>query len=100
MKSELILLVDESRGQYLPQSFYDNYRDALTESDRESLRAILKERDEWVWEPRSDTFWQSWDTIIDNAVITLNGKEYKLYHDNDLWAYPADYDGDIEDLFN
>lgn len=75
-----ILLVDESRGVYVPMTFAKRYSQFLSEADKDVLLAG----------PDHPEYLDCWDDVLQNTTITDNaGLKYHLYQDGDLFAIPA-----------
>lgn len=75
------LLFDSSSGVYIPQRF-------ATEIRRECVEGVT----DWQWEaiehPDNEYYWDAWNSIIDNAVLTDGEKRFTLYQDGDVWMLP------------
>ena len=72
------ILLNDSHGQYIPQNFYQNFdlnQWHINKDDYTDLNA-----------PDSETYWDLWNDILNNAYCILNGKKWHLYQDGDLWA--------------
>ena len=86
-----ILIADSHHGQYIPQLVYkceiDNKLWDWSELSKEDLQA-LKEG------PDNEWYWEAWNNALDIIKISYEGKTYKLYNNEDLWAVP---DGDYSD---
>lgn len=77
------LLIDSNRGVYIPQIFAENYLFMLAnkgEIDKEVLSDISSFENEFYWE--------SWDEILNNAIIKFGNEIGYLYHNEDLWFFP------------
>lgn len=76
------LLLDGSRGIYLPQEFASRYRTehyGVTEEQREIL----------LYGPEHGLYWEVWDEVLSEASFTdPKGRRYYLYQDGDLWLVP------------
>jgi len=81
--SGMMLLLDGSRGVYIPRDFNDCFSmKSWNIEDNDSDLAILREGPENEW------YWEAWDSILTRAVyIDGNGHCWYLYQDGDLWAY-------------
>lgn len=80
--SGIKLLVDSAHGVYVPAVFVEQF-------DLEKWDvAHLKDDIEECSDPENDWYWDSWQTIMENAeFIDENGNTWRLYQDGDLWAY-------------
>ncbi len=76
------LLLDESRGHYIPQKFAENFRDWL--GIHEEDRAILLQGQS------HPEYWAAWEIVQECAYWREDGKTWHLWHDGDLWAYCFD----------
>jgi hypothetical protein len=76
----VILLFDSARGIYIPQNFAEEIqREYVSGVDAETYETLAAGPDgEWYWE--------AWQDVLDNAVLTIGGDEYMLYQDGDAWA--------------
>ena len=72
------LLLNDAHGIYIPQKFYQNF-------DLKQWNINQNEYTE-LNNPDSETYWDLWNDILNNAYCILNGKKYHLYQDGDLFA--------------
>lgn len=82
-----ILIISDTHGVYIPQRFAESFEFeelGLSEAFRSDYEALVAGPDfEW--------YWNAWDAILDNAVISdPNDKKYRLHQDGELWAIPAE----------
>jgi len=72
------LLLNDSRGVYIPRGFYQQF-------DLESWNI---NKDDYINlnDINSETYWESWEMILNNAFCMLNGKKWQLCQDGDLFA--------------
>jgi hypothetical protein len=81
--TERILLLDESRGIYIPYKFFHNYdlrRWGLDPKDYGELSSV-----------DNDNYWSTWDDLLANAKYTDEfGRSYYLEQDGDLFAVLID----------
>ena len=79
MSLGLELLLSDARGVYIPRDFalYIEDMDNVTAEDKEILSAG----------PDHEWYWETWDSVLDKASSTINGKVWRLWQDGDLWAY-------------
>ena len=82
MKDNMVLLIGDSAGIYIPKEFIESTKDVdgwnygVSEED---IKTLKNPDDEW--------YWDAWDNVLNNAVFTdKDGKEYSLHQDGDLWA--------------
>jgi hypothetical protein len=85
---------EDSRGIYIPQNFAETIdRDSVTGVTEREWRILEAGPPESVWatEAASDEYWDTWDTVMQRAVITdSDGTKHQLFHDGDLWLVPID----------
>jgi hypothetical protein len=79
-RPNMILLVSDSCGIYVPQVFAENFGDNWGISGEDL--AILKEGPDHEW------YWETWETVLNNAKSTCKeeDREYGLQQDGNLWA--------------
>lgn len=79
-RPNMILLVSDSYGIYVPQVFAENFGENWS-LEEEDLK-ILKEGPDHEW------YWETWEIVLNNARSTCkeDGKEYWTQQDGDLWA--------------
>ena len=90
-KLEPELLVSDAQGIYIPKTFADvfgipeNFQnwDAI----KEDIEFLQKENS-----PEHIEYWDTWDELIDNAILQANGTTYYLYQNGDLWSVPSTYE--------
>ena len=77
--SGLELLISDNRGIYIPRDFamYHEDMDGVLAEDMEILKSG----------PDHEHYWEAWDSVLQNATATHNGKVWRLSQDGDLWAY-------------
>lgn len=81
--SEPILVVIDTHGIYIPQIF--------AKTCRESFYGVLDaEWDILLEGPDHEEYWDTWDSVINNAKAYET--DWVLYQDGDLWLVPPDYD--------
>ena len=84
-------IVDGSHGVFVPKVFAQTInRELLSGVSGETLDYLAKEES-----LEDDGFWDAWDSVLNNARITHNGKIYHLHQDGDLFA--IDWDNLAED---
>lgn len=86
--------LDSARGQYIPQNFAETIdRDAVTGVTERDWRILEAGPPGSIFgtEDASDEYWDSWDTVMQRAVITdSDGTQFQLFQDGDLWLVPID----------
>lgn len=78
------LWLSDDRGQYIPRDFADSFKDR-----DECVRGVSAE--DWaILEagPEHESYWETWDEVCNDAVVTMDGVEYTLHQDGDLWLIP------------
>lgn len=78
-----ILVVDSHFGVYTPQVFIERFGDNLIH-DIKDIADILDD----LSDPENEYYWDAWVTIIDNCTVTIDGKQYNIHTDEDLWLVP------------
>jgi len=78
------LLIDSHHGIYIPQFFAEQFADQLTDEEKEDLS-----------DPYNEYYWDTWDNVL-NKIFIYEGKEFTLWHDDDLWLVPADATFEID----
>ena len=79
-------IVDGSHGVFVPQWFAQTVnRTLLSGVSIETLDYLAKEES-----LEDDGFWEEWDSVLNNARITHNGKIYRLHQDGDLFIIDCD----------
>ena len=82
ISEDSILVVDECRGIYAPQSFVERFGDELTGIEPDTLEALLAG-------PDHEFYWECWDECIAYARIAdKSGKVYSVWQDGDVWLVP------------
>ena len=83
-QDEVELLLDESRGIYIPRDFTKcfNLEDwGFTEDE-------IKEIEHDLSSPDNELYWETWDRVLlDARCYSREGKIWYLYQDGDLFAY-------------
>ena len=81
-------ILDSSRGIYIPQDFVNVYlhygHDLRGISQRDIDMCAAGPDEEWYWE--------AWDAVEQNAVLTEpgTGQRFNVYQDGDVWLVPVD----------
>lgn len=90
----LILFYDESWGIYIPKNFAEDI-------DRECLQGIDHNDLDDLADPCDNYYWDTWETVLNNAKIVKNGYTWNLFQDGDLWLYCEDLmtDQELEEFF-
>jgi hypothetical protein len=95
-KLEPELVVDCHHGIYIPQYFARTFGLPENFSNWEEIREDI-EFLQAEGAPEKEDYFDVWCDVIDNAKLTVNGNEYYLYTNDDLWAVPVGYEN--EDFF-
>jgi hypothetical protein len=87
MKKELfnksvVLLFDSLRGIYIPKKFVEDT------SLREHFGLNNKNKINWgpCYDIDSDSYWEAWTWVLDNAKYYSSLGDYILIQNGDLWA--------------
>ena len=84
-------IVGGAHGVYVPMVFAQTVNRALLSGvSNETLDYLTKEES-----VEDDGFWDAWDSVLNNARISDNGKIYHLHQDSDLFI--IDWDNLTED---
>lgn len=78
-----ILAVDSHFGIFTPQVFIERFEDNL-EHDMKNIADILAD----LSSPDNEYYWDAWASIIDNCTVTIDGDQYSIYEDEDVWFVP------------
>ena len=80
------LLVESSRGRFIPQAFAQRYGKFWEGVDAQELET-LKEGPDAEW------YWETWDDVLSNATYAFNGdkKAYLWEEDGDLYAVDMEF---------
>ena len=73
------LLLDETRGIYIPQAFAQLYGELLNDDDKKIL----------LDGPDNDDYWEVWEDVL-NEEYKIDGENGTLYQDGDLWFIPEE----------
>lgn len=83
MKDNVILLLSDARGIYIPSDFahYFNF-------DKDGWQGVSTEERKVLADPCHEDYWEVWNTVLSNAhyIDGDSGKVYNLHQDGDLWA--------------
>ena len=106
-KAKPILFLSDSRGIYIPRDFARSIKctclSGVSEADLDYLALGPGGCLDDVQEPqegesvRGEYYWETWDNVLNNAVVTDNGQKYVLYQDGDLWLIPQDWEWSDEE---
>jgi len=76
------LFISDAFGVFIPQYFSESII-------RENVCGISDEDYKILSQgPEANLYWETWEAVLDNAVININGKTHHLYQDGDLWIVP------------
>lgn len=75
-----VLAVDSHHGIYQPKFFVEHYRQFITGVDEDTLSELAN--------PDNEHYWEAWETVVDNCTVTIDGNQYSIYQDNDVWLVP------------
>lgn len=88
-------LIPDRVGRYIPQEFAEKYGDNITNRD-----ALSDEDIEIVLEgPESEFYWQAWDNLLQSVRLEIDGTEYIIAQNGDLFAIEPDLSDDAWDMF-
>ena len=96
--------LDGARGQYIPRDFArDTKRDCISGVKPEDLDYLARgpggclDEDKTLADGetvRGEFYWDTWDDVCDNAVLTdpISGNKFRLHQDGDLFLVPEDWE--------
>lgn len=96
---DIFLAVDANRGIYAPQMFCKLFGDNLKPSEgeyweqqdvRATVARLLGDG------PDSEQYWEDWDAIHNSCTVTVEGDDYFIYQDDDIWCIPVGWEWDEE----
>ena len=95
MKDNVILLLDNARGIYIPRDFVES-----CDFGEDGWQGVTEEDREILLDPEHDWYWETWDSVLSNShyIDKPSGKVYHLHQDGDLWAVCHDSMTDEEKL--
>ena len=76
------LFLDSNRGVYIPQNFAEQVRHELVENVTAEQWDILQAGPDHEW------YWETWERVLDYAVLDDGNRKFTLYQDGDLWLIP------------
>jgi len=79
MSRAIQLLVSDSWGMLIPQSFVRNYE--FTGADEKDIETCDRGPD-----PENEWYWEAWENICRDAFVTIKDNKYRLYQDGDLFG--------------
>lgn len=84
MNDNIILLLSDARGIYIPRDFARDFRF----DDELGWQGVSQEDREDLSDPENEWYWETWDKVLSNAYYfdEPSGKVYHLHQDGDLWA--------------
>ena len=96
-KPSMLLWLSDARGVYIPRDFATSFKDRA-----KNVSGV--EPKEWEFleaGPDAAWYWETWDNVLDNAVVTDDaGVKFTLHQDGDLWLVPEGmYWNDEKDTF-
>lgn len=84
-KQGTVLWLNDARGVYIPRDFAGCFQDRA-----KNVSGV--EPGEWEFleaGPEAAWYWETWDNVLSNAVVTDNeGVRFRLHQDGDLWLVP------------
>ena len=95
MKDNVILLLSDARGIYIPRDFAQNFN-----FDVDGWQGVSQEDRDALSDPENVDYWETWDRVLSNAhyIDETSGWIYHLHQDGDLWAICYDNMTDEEKL--
>ncbi len=94
-KPKAQLWLSDARGVYIPrdfaQSIVDRGKNVINVSEEEWER--LEAGPDAAW------YWETWDNVLNNAIVVDGETRYTLHQDGDLWLVPEGMRWDEEKGF-
>ena len=84
-EDKIILVADSAFGQYIPQLFCEKYYELIKDKE---IADFLKNEDNLY----HDLYWEYWYILMDEYTYTINGTEYILVDNMDIWLVPTNVD--------
>jgi hypothetical protein len=87
-------LIPDRVGRYIPQRFMEQYEDDIVNREElsdEDIETVLEG-------PDAEWYWQAWDSLLMSLKIELNGSEYEIFQNQDLYAIEPDLSDEAFDL--
>ena len=84
-----LLLIDENRGLYIPQQFVKTYGPNVMGYNPQSIDDLNEDLNICLYGPDHDLYSEAWSQLLATAKLTIEGKQYTLEQDGDLWAVPV-----------
>jgi hypothetical protein len=80
----MLLWLSDNRGIYIPRDFATSF------IDRTNAVSGVRDEDWKVLEagPDHEWYWESWDSVLQNAIVNIDGVKHTLHQDGDLWLIP------------
>jgi hypothetical protein len=89
MTNNAILLVDSRHGIYIPKITAEYIIQGTVKVKNKKDKDILNALGD-LGNPENEFYWESWDSLLNKVIcLGLDGKEYYLHQDEDLWAIPV-----------
>ena len=86
MSKAIIHFLDSARGQFIPRDFAQCInREFLSGVSNALMDSLAKEDSN-----DGEFYWDDWDQVLNKARIIVDGIEYTLHHDGDLWLINFD----------
>ena len=85
MRDDHMLLFNSNRGVYIPQNFAEEMVRECVEGVSDEVYKTLESG------PKHDFYWEAWESVLNSAILTDNGKTYTLHQDGDVWLIPNDW---------
>lgn len=74
-----VCLIDGCHGIYVPREFVLGHNMSDWGVSNENMMIILAG-------PDGEYYWEAWDEILNDAKIIIDGEEWRLAQDGDLFA--------------
>jgi len=88
-----ILLVDCHNGIHIPRIFAQTYNYAENFKNYSEIEADLNDLSK-ANSIDSEDYFETFDIIMHTAILLIDGNEYYIYQNDDLWAMPVGYENE------
>ena len=83
-KPEPLLWLNDSRGIYIPRDFASSF----TDRDKDVQHVDAEQWSILEAGPEHEFYWDTWDDVCGDAIVTIGSIEYHVWQDGDCWLIP------------
>lgn len=83
---QILIAVGSAAGSYTPSSCLERFAYKITNADeqmKEDIQFLLDEEN-----MDDENYLDAWINVLDNAIFRIDGRDYKLMDNEDLWLIP------------